>query len=331
MKKKQLFAVGLILVTGLAFAEAKIVDINQQDSAPTATGNQDSTSPVPMLPDKTESKPLAQAESNATASTLSSEVANIPPPDVSNLTVEQRIARVEQQINNLTTMNLPARLDALQQENAELRGQHEQDAHDIKALNEQLRAFYADLTRRVGGTSNIKDTTTTKPAANHGSSMDSESSTLSSAPSAMAATDDVDQQSVPKEQKLYEGALNLLQQKKYSTAAEKMDEYLKAYPTGTYVINAHYWLGESHYLLNQFDLAANEFKLLLDKYPNSTKTQDAMLKLAIIHNNKGKKDLARKEFLQVQKRFPGSTAAQIAKQQLANMSPNAIATTPNTN
>ena len=254
---------------------------------------------------------------------------SVAPPDVSGLTTDQRIARLEQQINNLVVMNLPARLDALQLEIEKLNGQHEQDAHDLKALSDQLRDFYADLTRRIGGAppaNHIGDTAANhggKDAVNHdskgdnnGSSLESQSSTLAPAPSATASPDP-DQQSVPKEQKMYESALNLLQQKKYAAAADKMADYLKDYPTGAYVVNAHYWVGESHYLLNQYDQAAVEFKLLLDKYPNSTKTQDAMLKLAIIHDNKGDHELAKKEFSQVVKRFPGSTAAQIAKQHLA--------------
>jgi tol-pal system protein YbgF len=181
-----------------------------------------------------------------------------------------------------------------------------------------LRNFYADLQRRLGDVKGAPPTVA--PAA--GSSMESQGSTLPSASSATALPDQ-DQQSVPKEQKIYEDAFSDLQQKKYDSASSKFVSYIKSYPKGAYAVNAHYWLGECYYLLNQFDKSSSEFKTVLSKYPNSTKTADSLLKLGIIHNSMGKYAEARKELQQVQSRFPGSTAAQLATHQLASMTADA--------
>ena len=336
MKYKKSFAgiallgMAILFVAPRVFADAPVVDLSQDsqntvvaqttlDSPPTG---QDGP-PSPMMPEK---NIQAQAQTPSTGPQASMPVAmagpipaaapSQPEVDLSKLSTEQRLKRLEQQINNLVEMHLPARLDSMQLEVAKLHGDNEQAKHDLKAMSDQLRDFYVDLTRRIGG-----QPQTVPPTANNGSSMQTQSTTLSSAPAAMA-TPEVDQQNVPKEQKMYDEALNLLQQKKYADASVKMSNYLKAYPNGAYAVNAHYWLGESHYLLNQFDLAAIEFKLLLNKYPKSTKSADSLLKLGIIHNSLGKRDEARRELAQVQKRFPGSTQAQLARQQLASMPAN---------
>jgi len=311
MKKAPFFVLALSLFTSVALADAPVVELGGQAS---------NDAPEAMMP-SAQTKPLfveqsiTSSKQNQTAETLA---APVPSINTANLSTEQRLARLEQQINNLVQMNLPARIDSLQQDVAKLSGQNDKQTHDIQALNDQLRNFYADLQRRLGDVKGASPTAA--PAA--GSSMESQGSTLSSAPSATALPDQ-DQQSVPKEQKIYEDAFSDLQQKKYDSASSKFVSYIKSYPKGAYAVNAHYWLGECYYLLNQFDKSSSEFKTVLSKYPNSTKTADSLLKLGIIHNSMGKYAEARKELQQVQSKFPGSTAAQLATHQLASMTADA--------
>lgn len=340
MKLKTLLAVILFAATTLAMADAPVVDINQNsnDSAAVQSGSfQDSAqtkavAPVPMLPEATTTSTeqvAVQPTQNATSPMKMKTVGSVEATDNSlqqintaSLTTEQRLNRLEQQLNNLVQMNLPARLDSLQQTMDKLNGQSEQHDHDLKILNDQLRNFYTDLERRIGQakgttpTAGITDITAT-PATGT-ANLHTDSATL---PTASSATSEPDQQSVPKEQKTYDEAFSMLQQKQYATANEKFRAYIKSYPKGANIISAHYWSAECYYLLSQLDQAAFEFKTLLDKYPSSTKSADALLKLGIIHAHAGKTEQARSEFSKVQQRYPGSTAAQLAKHQLSNLAP----------
>lgn len=329
-----------VLNTTLVFADAPIVDIAQQsnnadqnvisNSSSTDSGVQTKAlAPEPMFPEAnsntTNTKPVIQKQKIKT-------VTSFEPNDTStqintsNLTTEQRLSRLEQQLNNLAQMNLPARLDSLQQEVDKINGQTEQHDHDLKALNDQLRSFYSDLEKRINQTKGINPSDNLDHSASSSTSLDSKdvpinksanlhsgSSTLPTAGSAVA---EPDQQSVPKEQKAYDEAFAALQQKKYDLASDKLRTYIKTYPKGTYIIYAHYWLAECYYILNQLNAATTEFKFVLDKYPSSTKTPDALLKLGMIHSHTGKTQLAKSEFLKVKQRYPGTTAAQLAAHQL---------------
>jgi tol-pal system protein YbgF len=280
MKVYPLIAVIFFSFANVVFANAPVIDLSQNSEG----GNPEvAAAPASMVPE--------MATTNAT-------------------TLEQRIANLERQVNNLTQMNLPGRLEELQQEIQKLNGQSEQQNHDVKTIKDQLNKFYRDLNQRI-----------TSPAASSLNKNDNanllDNGTNLSNDETIKAASDIDQQSIPKEQKAYEDAFNDLQQKKYSFAAEKLRIYLKNYPKGAYTVNAHYWLAECYYLLNQFNQAASEFKIVIDKYPSSTKIPDALLKLGIIHSNAGKYDLARKELQTVRKKYPGSTAAHLASQQLS--------------
>lgn len=300
------------------YADADVIDLSQQNDTTQDTNYYDDqqnepATPMPMMQDS------SIPEQNNTVAPIP---AVAPPIDTSNLSTEQRLTRLEQQVNNIVQMNLPARLDALQQVTEKLSGQSEQQEHELKALKDQLRDFYKDLGERINQTktnSNTHESFTKKDVT--GSSLNSASTSLPSASAAIASeTEEGDhQQLIPKEQKAYEDAFNLLQQKKYSAAAQKLHVYLKSYPNGTYAINAHYWLAECYYLLGQLNDAAKEFTVITAQHPNSTKTPDALLKLGIIHETMGKHEQARKEFLQVKKRFPESNAAKSATRQLNNM------------
>ena len=55
------------------------------------------------------------------------------------LPMDQRVRLLEQQISNLTQMNLPAKVDDLTQQIHELNGQLEEQTHTIQQLQEQLQ------------------------------------------------------------------------------------------------------------------------------------------------------------------------------------------------
>lgn len=352
MQIRKIIVLTTLLIAPLAFASAPVVDASQDSNNANAQDNFFTATPEPMVPDagatpnnqnlgtaSNYKQSITVGTNNASSSATNtksittlppaSETPTIPPPDVSNLSESQRLARLEQQVNNLVQLNLPQRLDNLQNEIEKLNGQGEQQAHDLKALSDQLRDFYADLAHRLnavktGTIPNTADTTALNTAGNGAagniteasSTLQTASSTLPQSPNAEAIPE---QQSLSKEDRLYNGALALMQKKKYGEAATELNTYLKNFPKGAYSVNAFYWLGECYYLQNQFDKAASTFKTLIDRYPNSTKTADATLKLGISYASVGKNDLARKAFLEVQKRYPASNTAKLASKQLATL------------
>ena len=207
-----------------------------------------------------------------------------------NLTMDQRVAKLEQQMQNFTQMNLPQQVDDLQQKVQQLQGQLDNANHENQVLSQQLRNFYQDLNQRLtkaqaGGV--VAPGTTAQNVAT-GSAED----------------------------QAYKAAFDALTAKKYDDAVKLMQKYINDYPTGKYTANAHYWLGEVYYLQNNLISAAAEMQTVIKQFPTSTKVSDAMLKMAMIYNSQKKYSQAKDELKQIKKKFPDSTAAQMVDQQM---------------
>jgi len=231
----------------------------------------------------------------------------LPSASVQNLTMDQRVARLEQQIANLTRMNLPQQISDMQQQLQQLSGELQVQSHDIKLLNDQQRSFYQDLDQRIKQLSNLSG----NGSGNNNS--DGASSTQSSK-SNMATTDIALQDS-----NAYKAAFDYLAKKDVDKAEQGFQDYLNNYPNGAYQANAHYWLGEIYLVKKQKQTAMNEFSNVVKNFAKSSKVPDAKLKIAMINASQGKKGLAQTQFKQIKKQYPHSTAAQLASIQLQQL------------
>ena len=197
------------------------------------------------------------------------------PAQQQSLSLDQQVVRVNQQMQNLTQMNLPAKIDALQQQVQQLQGALDNERHQIQLLQNAL------LTKK-------QPVATTPPVSN------------------IAGNSELQE---------YQNAFKLLRDKNYTNAVTAMQGYLKDYPDGKYAVNAHYWLGEMYYLQSQLPKATNEFQTVIDHYPNSAKVPDAMLKLAMIYSAKGDYKDSHQMFQEIKTRYPNSAAARLMEQQ----------------
>lgn len=254
---KKIFFVSLLWVTTAIFAEAPIVDLNQTDSNDNGIPATSVTESVPSV----------------------------------NLSPEQRITRLEQQMNNFMQSNSAARIDQLQQQVNQLQGQLDQQTHQLQQLQDQQKSFYEDIDQR------LMQLKTPAVAPN--------------VPPARPASTN--------EQTTYQQAFAVLNTKKYAEAASSFQYYLKQFPQGQYAANAHYWLGEIYYLQNKPALAAEQFQLIVTQYPKDQKLPDALLKIAFIHDDAGKHAQAKQELQNIIKQFPGTPAAQLANLRLKTL------------
>ncbi len=266
--------------------------------------------------------------------------ASAPAISTSGLSDEQRINKLEQQVNNINEQNLATKVDSLQQQFQKLSGQIEDQKHQIEQLNSQLRSFYQDLNQRLEKPGSEKSVLE-KPKTSESSVADIDTTVSKNVSTAPVTTGEV-VEAVPgatvaaavidnkkndevkprtdkaflAEQQMYQTAIDLLPDKKYEASGNKLRDYLKHYPKGAYVANAHYWLGEINFLQKNYDAAEEEFKTVTAKYPKSKRVSEAMFKLALVHQNQGRDAQAKQELKQVMKRYPGTSAAQLAKLQL---------------
>lgn len=277
--------------------------------APTPA-SQDAVSQQPA-PGETDNTPLVGQNS---VSTNTSTIQNNPGVSLSTLPISDRVAHLEQQMQNLVQVNMPDQITNLQQQVQQLSGELQVEQHDIALLNQQLRNFYQDLAAQIKQSKNISAASTDDGAsgANSGnadvSSGSNQAAGSSSTPGvALGATDK------------YKAALNLLAQKKYPEALKTFQAYLKTSPNGHFAASAHYWLGEIYVQMKNLGAAAVEYRRVIQNFPKSDKVADAEVKLAIIHVSVGNTVQARAEFTKVKQEYPGTTAAQLADIQLQQL------------
>lgn len=313
MKRKLTLVVMSLLASGLVFADderpAPVRDLTEQQAYA-----QNDAAPADVAPaeqtDASADNQYAQQDNQpqqsqpAAPSFASSAGPDVQPDESSSfagqMTVDQRTARLEAQMNNFVKMNLPARLDDLQQQIQNLNGQLQVVQHDIQLLNQQQRAFYKDLDQRIKQAQNLSG---------------NGSSDSSSAPAMPQTSGNINQ----KDAAAYQKAFASLKDKNFDQARTDFMSYLNDFPNGQYAANSHYWLGELYMLKNNLQDAGDEFNTVVTRFSSSPKARDARLKLAMVHAKTGQPDLAKKEFKLLKQKYPGTTVAQLASLQLQQM------------
>ena len=92
--------------------------------------------------------------------------------------------------------------------------------------------------------------------------------------------------------------------------------FLQQHPDGEYAANATYWLGESYYVTQNYQVALESFERLLAQFPSSNKVPDALLKVGYCHYELHNWDLAESTLNRVIQRYPDSTVARLAQGRL---------------
>lgn len=230
-----------------------------------------------------------------------------PSQPMQSLSLDQRLTRIENQMNNLDQSKSSAKVDSLQNQVQSLRNQVEELNHQLQQVQTQQKAMYSDLDKRVNTKSSVA---TNKNSSNVDTSSTGKKIRLA------AAVAPTEQPNVAEEQQIYETAYNLIKAKKYNQAISALQRMLQKYPTGQFAANAHYWLGELYNLLGNNDQSSAEFMNVIKSYPNSPKVADAQLKIGLISAGQFKWSEAKAAFKKVINQYPGSSSARLAAEQL---------------
>ena len=118
---------------------------------------------------------------------------------------------------------------------------------------------------------------------------------------------------------LWSNSMRLVDNSRYSEAAENLRLLILSYPDGTYTGDAYFWLGEIYLVQEMFEDSAeilNAFNLKFEEHPRKP---DALYKLALAKINL--EDIISAEtFLQeVISNYPNSGAALLAEQDLIKL------------
>ena len=231
------------------------------------------------------------------------------------VTVLEQKSASQNQGAGQANVELLNRLTQLQAEMKALRDQVETLQNENNQLKERNRVQYMDLDSRLAKFEN-------SGAAN---------SSPASVPNKPVVTKPVSSKPVPAagnypssvdpagEEAAYGMAFEALKQKDYVESARLFKGFIDNYPQAQLAPNAWYWLGESYYVTQNYDIALQSFEGLLSQFPDSNKVPDGMLKMGYCQSQLGQKERARNTFNEVLRLYPMSDAARFAQSQLRAM------------
>jgi len=243
----------------------------------------------------------------------------------------ERLDSIERKLDSRSLLDMLNRVEQLQRDVQQLRGDIEVQAHTQEELQRRQREQYLDIDRRLqqletgqAGTAPPSSVLSPSPGSPPAASPPSSAPVATLPPVAPAGTPPPAAPltltpGTPEQKAEYDTALAILREGRYAEAAGAFNRFLTANPASSYSDNANYWLGETYYVTRDFDRALATFKGLTANYPDSPKVSDSRLKMGYIYYEKKDWANARQELETVASQYPGSTAARLADDRLRRM------------
>jgi tol-pal system protein YbgF len=259
------------------------------------------------------------------------------------LSLADRVAVLEQRSSdNQANVELLNRITQLQAEVQTLRGLLEEQDYKLQEMQRLQRDQAIDFDQRIarlegGGASSgasagsFMDAPVEPPATPSAPAGASDMSAPASAgivdsvldrPASSGASDAVSstggsQVSDPAaERAAYDSAFDALKNGQYAEAARRFQGFLAQYPNGDYAPNAQYWLGESYYVTQNYQIALDSFERLLAQFPASNKAPDALLKVGYCHYELRNWAQAEDALNRAMRQYPDTTVARLAQGRL---------------
>lgn len=120
---------------------------------------------------------------------------------------------------------------------------------------------------------------------------------------------------------LWSNSMKLLDNSRYSEAAENLRLLILSYPDGTYTGDAYFWLGEIYLVQEMFEDSAeilNAFAIRFEQHPRKA---DGLYKLALARLSLDDLSSAQSLLQEVISNYPNSGAALLAEQDLIKLNP----------
>jgi len=234
------------------------------------------------------------------------------PAQAQRASLADRVAVLEQQAaNNQGNVDLLNQVTQLRSEMQALRSQVEELQHQVQQQKDNGRSQYLDLDGRLNRLENGGANPTIvapPPSASAKPAAADKPPAVRGDAGALAKGAD--------ERGAYNAAFDALKAGQYVDSARLFSDFLQAYPSGAYAPNALYWLGESYYVTQNYELAQQQFQALLDRYPTHDKAPGALLKVGLSQYGLKNMDGAERTLAEVSQRFPGTDAARTADDRL---------------
>ena len=118
---------------------------------------------------------------------------------------------------------------------------------------------------------------------------------------------------------LWSNSMKLLDNSRYSEAAENLRLLILSYPNGTYIGDAYFWLGEIYLVQEMFEDSSEILNVFVTKFDDHPRKADGLYKFAIAKVNLEEFEAAETILQEVISNYPNSGASLLAEQDLIKL------------
>ncbi len=195
------------------------------------------------------------------------------------------------------------KIENLENELARLSNQIDSNTFEVQKLDESNQARYVDLDKRIHDLEAIILLSKEEEA---------EDKIESNNPLAELIEKDGEEE----EFTLWSNTLKLIDNSRYSEAAENLRLLILSYPNGAYLVDSYFWLAEIYFLQEMNEDAYETYFSLINNFPEHERVPVSLYKLGLISIKLEKNDEAIDFFERVILNYPESGSSILSEQEL---------------
>lgn len=239
------------------------------------------------------------------------------------LSLADRVSRLEQQ-QSQGGVGLVNQVQQLQTQVQQLQGQVEELQHQLQQFQQTSKDQYVDLDSRLGRLEGRAPTASDSAAPVDNGPVElgdvqlgQQSAAGDASQSGQAANPGGNESASGGDpQADYQHAFSALRNGDFAAASRLFNAFISQYPNTDLTPNAYYWLGESYYGTQNYQVALQAFKTLLKRFPDDAKAAGALLKVGYCQYELKQWDQARATLNQVRQQYPESQESRLAEGRL---------------
>ena len=118
---------------------------------------------------------------------------------------------------------------------------------------------------------------------------------------------------------LWSNSLKLIENSRYSEAAENLRLLIISFPQGEYSVEAYFYLGDIYFQQQMYQDSIETFNSLLNNFPENKRTPESFFKLGLNFLQLEDETSARSNFNKVIQNYPESSAAILSEEELVKL------------
>ena len=202
------------------------------------------------------------------------------------------------------------KLNKLEEEIANLSNNLDQNTYELQRIEDANQLRYMDLDKRIHQLETLILLSNEDDNQDQIASGDIDENPLSD----LIANDEFEEEFL-----LWSNSLKLIENSRYSEAAENLRLLILSFPQGEYSIEAYFYLGDIYFQQQMYQDSIETFNSLLINFPDNNRTPETIFKLGLNFLRLEDEIAAISNFNNVIQNYPESSAAILSEEELVKL------------